>query len=102
MGESAGGVSHRPCGFFAIRTPLLPVDAFLAWGEGLAASSAADDSEALSQALASDRVRLRARLLTIISLPEVREALFIASPDFEAAIDAWGRDPESKHGRRVE
>jgi thiopeptide-type bacteriocin biosynthesis protein len=34
--------------------------------------------------------------------PEVREALFVASPDLEASLPAWEADPEGERGQRVE
>jgi thiopeptide-type bacteriocin biosynthesis protein len=63
----------RSSGFFALRTPLLPIDT-LARLEG---SSGAEG--ALRELVRSD--------------PAVREALFVASPSLHAAIDAWLADP---------
>ncbi len=87
-------------GFFALRTPLLPFDELEAWGAGLTAA-AASESE-LPAALAADRRRLRRRLRRLIERPEIREALFVASPSLERGLEAWRRDPESKKGRRAE
>src|SRR5581483_7016520 len=73
-----------PSGFFALRTPLLPFDELLAWGEGLEAPraplppapsppggegrmrGAGGDPARLEQALAADRLRLRARLRAVV------------------------------------
>ena len=73
----------RPSGFFALRTPLLPFDEVLEWGE-------------------NDAARLRARLDAAFSRPELREALFLGSPDLEEAIEIWRRDPGSGRGPGLE
>jgi hypothetical protein len=91
-----------PSGFFALRTPLLPFDELLAWSDGLEAASAGDDPARLAAACAADRARLRHRLRTVFLRPEVREALFVASPDLEAQFDLWLREPESDSGEKVE
>src|SRR4051812_49195195 len=95
-----------PSGFFAFRTPLLPFDALTAWSEGLTAPlhvggaqpEGADDagSTALGDALAKDRALLERRLRTLVGQPEIREALFVASPSLDDAIEAWLRDPASE------
>jgi hypothetical protein len=48
--------------FFALRTPLLPWDEFLAWSDGLTSPSAGNDPAARQAALTADRERLSARL----------------------------------------
>ena len=46
MNERRQPHEFEPSGFFALRTPLLPFDELLAWGQGLAAPSArADEAE---------------------------------------------------------
>jgi len=104
----------RPSGFFVFRTPLLPFEEVEAWSADLAAPSAFegapepdpdagdDDPDPLEEALAADRERLRERLRRIIERPEVREALFVASPELRSGIEAWRRKPESKKGQRAE
>jgi hypothetical protein len=89
-------------GFFVLRTPLLPFDEILAWGDGLEAPGAAGRPGDLADAVALDRARLRARLGKVVARPEVRDALAVASPDLEAAIGHWLDDPDSDRGRRVE
>src|SRR5206468_640673 len=59
-------------------------------------------SSRLDQALAADRSRLRARLHAAMARPEVREALFVASPDLDERFELWTRDPESERGRGIE
>ena len=91
-----------PAGFFAFRTPLLPFDELQSWSDGLAASSALSDLTSLEKALAQDRDDLRVRLHEILSRPEVREALFVASPHLDEAFDAWLREPETERGQGIE
>jgi thiopeptide-type bacteriocin biosynthesis protein len=91
----------RP-GFFVLRTALLPVDELAAWGDGLAAPAAARAGSGLEEALAADRSRLRATLAAALERPEVREAVFVASPDLYDGLESWRRDPEGKKGQRAE
>jgi thiopeptide-type bacteriocin biosynthesis protein len=91
-----------PCGFFVLRTPLLPFDELLAWGEGLEAASVVEEPARLGAACAADRVRLRQRLRGVFSRPEVREALFLASPDLEERFALWLQEPEGEQGPKVE
>ena len=88
MSEARGAPSFI-AEFFVLRTPLLPFDELESWSDGL-------------EAPAADRERLRARLRALIERPEIREALFVASPNLEVGLEAWRRDPDSKKGRRAE
>ena len=91
------------CSFFVFRTPLLPFDEYIRWGDGLRAPSAADGEPTdLEEALASDRALLRRRLREAIANPVFYEALFTASPDLVDSLGVWQRDPESARGQRVE
>lgn len=95
------GFTHS--GFFALRTPLLPFDELLAWSTGLSASTAVEEEPArLEAALAADRALLRERLQAALARPEVREALFLASPSLEESLHAWREAPESERGQKVE
>lgn len=91
-----------PPHFFVFRTAFLPFDAFLKWSDGLEAPNFLDDPVRLEQALLSDRRRLRERLNAIAIRPEIREALFLASPDLESALGRWLENPEEKKGKRLE
>ena len=91
-----------PSGFFVLRTPLLPFSELAAWGDGLEASSHVGDPEALDEALARDRARLRERLARAAARPELREAIFLASPSLDAALEAWHEDPDTNKGRKAE
>ena len=89
-------------GFFVLRSPLLPFSEFVMWGEGLEAVARVGVGAGLEEALVRDRDRLRERLAQFAARPGFREAVFIASPSLEAALESWRRDPESKPGRKAE
>jgi thiopeptide-type bacteriocin biosynthesis protein len=91
-----------PSGFFVLRTPLLPFEEMAAWSEGLEAVGSLGNAQDLEAALDRDRARLRVRLLTAVTRPEVREAIFVASPSVEEALQVWQKDPDSKQGRKLE
>lgn len=91
-----------PSGFFALRTPLLPFDELLAWSEGLQAHAALTDPGSLPGAFEEDRRLLRSRLCSSLERLEVREAIFVASPDLYDSLQAWQQDPEGERGQRVE
>lgn len=93
---------YSPSGFFVLRTPLLPFEEMAAWSAGLEAVGSLGDAQGLEAALERDRTRLRARLLAAVTRPEVREAIFVASPGVDEALELWQKQPDSKHGRKVE
>src|SRR4051812_22388641 len=98
------GDSFVPSGFFAFRTPLLPIDELLAWGADLTAAradAAEAGDEALNEALEIDRRALRARLKAVVARPEVREALFLASPTLDENLHYWENTPDDERGRKV-
>jgi class I lanthipeptide synthase len=112
--------------FFIFRTPLLPFGEFLSWSEGLevmrlpesaitqSSNPAEEDTDhstrlgsdhdeaRLTQALDHDRKSLRERLKVILSRPEIRDALFVASPNIIERFHLWTDDPDSERGRKVE
>jgi thiopeptide-type bacteriocin biosynthesis protein len=96
------GRPFTPSGFFVLRTPLLPFEEMAAWSEGLEAVGSLGDPQALEAALGRDRARLRARLLAAVTRPETREALFVASPSVDEALEVWQKEPESTQGRKLE
>lgn len=98
--ELRGQFEFEPSGFFVVRTPLLPWDELESWSKGLRAATAS--TEELSAALATDRSNLRERLRTAMLRPEVREAVFVASPHLEAGLETWLQEPESVRGRGIE
>jgi lantibiotic biosynthesis protein len=91
-----------PSGFVALRTPLLPFGELLAWSEGLQSPAMLNDLADLEEALVSDRIRLRGRLRATVARSEIREALFVASPDLDESLEHWMRNPESDRGQRIE
>jgi thiopeptide-type bacteriocin biosynthesis protein len=90
----------QPSGFFVLRTPLAPLDDLVSWSEGLEAATAPEGQ--LAAALSRDRLALRARLLGRLEWPEVREAIFVASPSLDESLDVWRADPDGERGQRVE
>lgn len=90
--------------FFLLRTPLLSFDEIARWSDGLDAPRMHGEGseEELAAAVAGDRAKLRKRLGILLRRPEIREALYVASPSLIEGLDAWHRDPESKKGSRVE
>ncbi len=91
-----------PAGFFVLRTPLLPFEELSRWGEGLEATRSQPGTPELAAALQRDRAALRARLGALLQRPEVREALFVASPSLSESMELWEREPESERGEKVE
>ncbi|MDP8931684.1 MAG: lantibiotic dehydratase [Actinomycetota bacterium] len=102
MSERKEPSRFTPSGFFVLRTPVLPFGELAAWSEGLEAVAALDDPEGLKEALARDRKQLRDRLLTLLARPELRDALFVASPSLDEAFGVWQKEPESERGRKIE
>ena len=91
-----------PSGFFVLRTPLLPFTEVIAWGDGLQGPTAVDDPDVLAEAVDADRAQLRRRLEDIVTTPEFRDALFVASPGLAAAVDLWRKEPDNDKGRATE
>lgn len=94
------GERLRAADFFVLRTPLLPFEGFVRWGQELQAPQA--DLAALPSALAADRQRLRARLRAVVEQPVVREAIWVASPSLAESVAAWLDSPDSPRGRKAE
>lgn len=87
--------------FFVLRTPLLPLDLLGEWGAAVTAASSTD-SATLPERLADDRARLRASYRTLLDDPIVREAIFLASPDLDRALEHWRSDPNGDRGQAAE
>jgi len=49
-----------------------------------------------------DVAAARRYLMALVELPEIREALFVASPSLSGAIESWQAQPTSPAGQRVE
>src|SRR3954468_9153452 len=67
-----------------VRTPLLPTTTLVEWGAGGSLDTA------------------RRFLADVLALPEVDEALFVASPGLHGAIAGWRAAPETAASQRVE
>ncbi|WNG26549.1 Lanthionine biosynthesis protein LanB [Cystobacter fuscus] len=100
--EKSQAFAFCPAGFFALRTPLLPFEELIRWGEGLESPRFQPGSPGLEPALRRDQSILRARLGEWLRRPEVREALFVASPSLHECLGLWEREPESERGVKVE
>lgn len=84
-------------GFFLLRTPLLPIQEFLKLSAPAAVASQNEDESARStRALAREHFR------AWVDLPEVREALWIASPEFVQSLGVWRDEPESAKGLKIQ
>jgi class I lanthipeptide synthase len=92
----------QPSGFFALRTPLLAFDELRALSDGLQAPSIGEDADAdqLERALAADRGVLGERLRTTWRQPHVREAVFVASPELDAALERSPSGGPADHASR--
>lgn len=67
-----------------MRTPLLPLSTLVEWAAN------------------GDLAGARAHMAALLALPEVEEALYVASPGLHAAIAAWRAAPETAANQRVE
>src|SRR5262249_20493027 len=102
MKESQELDGFAPSGFFALRTPLLPFDEVVAWTSQQQTAATTEDSTQHEAPVARDLIRLRTYLRNVCTRPEVREALFVASPDLDERFDVWLREPESEAGQKME
>ena len=83
-GMTRGPTGYRPASRFVLRTPALPFDVLPRWGA------------------AGDETRARDELRRWIVDPAIREAVFVASPDLDAAVAAWLERPDAPDARSVE
>ncbi|MEZ4648032.1 MAG: lantibiotic dehydratase [Candidatus Eisenbacteria bacterium] len=87
-----------PSGFVAVRSPYLP---FVAIEQGTGPFGCADDPEDAAK-WEADCTAARARLREWLGSPDVREALFLASPSLDERIGHWLDTPTSENGLRIE
>jgi thiopeptide-type bacteriocin biosynthesis protein len=87
--------TYAPSGFFVMRTPFLPYSALMALGEALEGARAFAEGGALGAAVAQDSDRVMCRMRQLVERPEIREALFVASPSLDDALTAWLTDPSA-------
>src|SRR5258708_33122197 len=95
-------IDYSTAGFFVLRTPLLPFEEFLSLSQGLSLPGALRDSGDLAEACASDRKLVRSRLQELARRPEIKEALWLASPEFFESLATWRSKPESEKGQKLE
>ncbi len=81
--EAAGALAGS--GFFALRAPALPFATLTEWAQGVQAPSAGEAE--LAEALAADRRLLRGRLDELVARPEIRGAIWVASPELVREVD---------------
>jgi thiopeptide-type bacteriocin biosynthesis protein len=91
-----------PAGFFVLRTPLLPFDELLRWSREAESPSSLLQAGDAETGLATAKRALRAYLRRMIARPEVREAIFLASPSLEESLRFWEEAPEGARGQKVE
>jgi thiopeptide-type bacteriocin biosynthesis protein len=87
---------YTSSGFFVLRTPLLPIEEFLK----LASPTA--DSVPDHAAAGGARAYARTHLRRWVERPEVREALWLASPELVQSLATWRDHPESAKGQKLE
>lgn len=83
---------HTCASFFAIRTPLLSNSALAETvkpANGILCTEMPLDTWQVAMEVA------RGRMLSLVKRSEVREAIFLASPDLESQIDDWVNDPRA-------
>ena len=91
-------------GFFMLRTPLLPIEELIEWSRGLQAmeSLSSGDPDEFEKVWKQDVDLLRSRLRELVNRPEIRQALFVASPSLETSLKYWLENPDSKKGMQAE
>ena len=95
-------IDYSTAGFFVLRTPLLPLEEFLNLSQGLLTPGTLRNGGDLAEACASDRKLVRCRLQELVRRPEIKEALWIASPEFFESLSTWWNNPESEKGQKLE
>jgi len=94
--------SHSVAGFFMLRTPALPWNAVEEWSQNLSAARTLEEGGDVESAVRRDVALLRERLRTLVKRPEIRAALYIASPHLSARLDPWLDGDDSEEACRVE
>ena len=92
---------HAVADFFVLRTPSHPFA--LLESRPMAGTGGDDPATRPDEDLAAKVAWLRARLKEAVARPEVREALYLASPEFEGRLTAWlGGRLSGERMRRIE
>lgn len=95
-------IEYSTSGFFVLRTPLLPFEEFLNLSRAVSAPDALRNSGDLAEAYKADCKLVRARLQELAQRPEIREAVWLASPEFFESLATWWSSPESEKGQKLE
>jgi hypothetical protein len=92
---------YRNSGFFVLRTPLLPLDEFLRMSEGIDPNQAGEADTSKITAL-QDRAQVRERMHRLLVMPEVREAILLASPSLDEQLAGRLDHPDHPTSRDTE
>jgi thiopeptide-type bacteriocin biosynthesis protein len=92
----------EPANFFVLRTPLLPFETLMRLSEEIDAPEALGDPSCLRGAWSRDRALFRQRLQALVRTPLIRDAIFVASPDLDQAIDRWLTSPADPRSEATE
>ena len=88
---------YRTSGFFALRTPLLPLSEFMAW-----TNRANQVTSPLDPGSSGGADRLRVALSQILQDPHTADALRVASPVLADSLDGWVNRKQSRRRERIE
>ena len=97
----ASSTAVAPSGFFALRTPLLPWNTLTRLSAELASPHAPIEGGDLESSIEADGARLTERLRALVLDPAIREAIFVASPSLDEALDAWLAHPADARAHGV-
>jgi thiopeptide-type bacteriocin biosynthesis protein len=95
-------IDYSTSGFFVLRTPLLPFEEFLNLSRDLSVPDTLRNGGDVAEAYKADCKLVRARLQELAQRPEIREALWLASPEFFESLATWWSNPESEKGQKLE
>ena len=90
--------SFAHSGFFVMRTPLLPLEMLQTWA-GAAQNAASPE---IPESHGDDLDEARARLRALFDTPDLRDALFIASPAVEEALRRDGATKDEAKRDRLD
>jgi thiopeptide-type bacteriocin biosynthesis protein len=101
MSPAYDNTGFNDCGFFVLRTPLLPIDEYLHLARDLEVPQVTS-SDDVAKALERDRARLRRRLVALFGRSDLREALYLSSPELEERLASVDSILNSKDLSRID